>query len=130
MKRIKSLKLVVIFIPVLAVGSIIGIITYDGASSLTQRGLVESNITRLAIYYEAYKNDYDKYPTNLDDLRIGLDPERRETVNDILHDKYHDIYSFNLTTNGFNVSVALNAPWYFQKRKNIERSYTNNEVFK
>ena len=88
--------------------------TIWAAKRMARSDIVTSNAQALVLAIEMYKRDHGTYPSSLNTLMFESAQEIRELLDQgrILHDAFHDVYQYELRTNGFIIFITA-PPWFF-----------------
>jgi hypothetical protein len=101
----------------------------NAAKKMARGDTVQSGINSLGICLETYRDDHGKYPSSLTELVSESDPERKNHINRVLHDSFHDTYEYQPLKNGFVITVTGPNSWFI-KWDRIEKKYKIGEALK
>ena len=103
---------------------------YHAVAGITWHNYTGAGIKYLAEGIERYRNERDAYPSSLEDLFAGSDPEWTNYMHQsVFNDQFEDKYEYQLYTNGFVIRVIRPSKW-FLKGETLEKKYDVGEASK
>ena len=96
---------------------------YHAAAGITWHNKTAAGVKYLAEGIERYRNEHDAYPSSLEELFAGSDPEWTNYMHRfVFKDQFDDKYEYQLFTNEFVVRVTRPTKW-FLNGETLEKKY-------
>src|SRR5438128_5682883 len=97
---------------------------FQATTRVTWNNRTGAGVKCLAEGIERYRNEHGRYPSSLQELLTGSEPEWTNYIHQshLLNDQFNDKYEYQYLTNGFVIGVTRPGKW-FMKGERLEKRY-------